>query len=306
MPGLAVSRTMRSLGPCLLALSVLVVSLPAAEAQSGPTATLSLTLDDPARALEPGLEAELELYTRYTVSQAIGEPDPGVVEAGNGARPTRITFTVVQLPSWATEASVEPSEVFVYPPLGVGGQVNAPMVMVRVNVSPDAPALQREVIMVEAVAEENGAIPEARGRSPDIKIRAAEVANANVTSLVESPYVLEGGGWTTVPFQVRNDGNKDTTFILNVTVRPEMSEVEFPKEIALAVDQAATIEVRIRMPWTEREAGSLTFEATPLMEDDEGPSSSATVDVVGESAMPVGAAVPLVALLVAFLASRRR
>lgn len=296
-----VPGTMRALVAVLLLVPLVAVSLPAAEAQNGPTAQIALTVVDPAQAFLPGSEARLDVYGRYIVRNAAGEPLADL--EGNGQRPTRIAFVVKQMPSWVVGAVVEPPELLVDPPVpgASNGQSSFGGVVVRLNVSHEAPALQREDIIVEAIAEENGAIPEARGESPSIKLRAAEVAVANVTG-PESPHVIDGGRWNTVTFTVRNDGNKDTKFLLNVTVRPEFSEVEFPQEIELAVDESQPVEVRVRTPWTERETGTLQLEATPLMEDDEGPSSSYAIDVVGESAVPSAPALLLVAL--ALLAAR--
>ena len=296
-----VHGAMRALVVLLLLVPLVAASVPAAQAQQGPTAQVALTVVDPAQAFLPGSEATLDVYGRYIVRNAAGEPLPDL--EGNGQRQTRIAFSVKQMPSWVVSATVEPPTLLVDPPVPGASNGQSPFggVVVRLNVSPDAPALQREDIIVEAVAEANGAIPEARGESPSIKLRAAEVALANVTG-PESPHVIDGGRWNTVTFTVRNDGNKDTKFLLNVTVRPEFSEVEFPQEIELAVGESQPVDVRVRTPWTERETGTLQFEATPLMEDDEGPSSSYALDVVGESAVP--SAPPLLLVALALLAAR--
>lgn len=288
-----------------LAFFAMVASVPFVEAQApSPSAGVRLKVLDPARAFDPGSEGILQVSGDYDVRYAAGNPNVDL--SGNGSGPTRITFVVMEMPSWVASASVEPPEIWVEPPLtsAAGAQTAFGGVIVRLNISPDAPALQREPFVLEAIAEQNGAIPEARGVSPPLPLRAAEVASANVSGPA-GPVVIDGGSWNVVTFQVRNDGNKDTTFLLNLTVRPEMSEVEFPRELQLAVDESVEVPVRIRTPWTERETGTLELEAVPLTEDDEGPASRFAVDVVGESAVPFPS-VGLVVVVMVGVAWRRR
>lgn len=275
----------------------------AAHAQSGPSATISLTVPDPAMALPPGGEVFLDVYGRYTVANGVAEPNPD--PEGDGLQPTRITFSVKEMPSWILAATIEPESILVSPNVP-NGDTHFRDIRVRLNVSPDAPALQREEIVIQADSDPNGLIPAGHGESPAIKLRAAEVPRVNVTG-PSSPYVMPGGVWNDVVFTVTNAGNKDTRVLLNVTVRPEMSEVEFPNEIELGVGESADVVVRVRTPWTEREVGSLELEAIPLTEDDVGPATRLALDVSGESAVPgLSPAGVLLVLVGVVLVLRRR
>lgn len=299
----ALPRPVRTLLLALLLVVPLFVG--PAHAQAGVVdATLGLAVEDPGRAFVPGTNASVTVLVNYAVRPgATPAPDPS---APNQTASTRVTLAVKQLPSWGANATIEPSELLIElpPQSGVGGNY-ARRVTVTFLVLPDAPALKREDIVVEGVASQNGNIKEARGESAPVKLRADVVGLVNVTA--EPFVVVPGGRWTTVPFTVRNDGNAELPIRLNVTTRPENSQVEFPTEIRLAPGASEVVEVRVRTPWTNAEIGELELEALPLLEDDDGKPSSHIVEVAGTSAMP-GPSTPavLVAMLVVCLALRRR
>lgn len=269
-------------------------------------ALLGLAVEDPGRAFEPGSNASVTVLVNYAVRPgAQPAPDPSQ-ERYNYTSPTRVVLAIKQLPSWGMNATIEPAELLIEvpPQAGVGGNY-ARRATVTFVVASDAPALQREEIVVEGVAAANGNIKEARGESAPVKLRAAVVGLLNVTA--EPFVVVPGGRWTTVPFTVRNDGNYALPVQLNVTTRPENSQVEFPREIRLEPGASEVVEVRVRTPWTNAEVGELQLEAVPLLEDEDGRPSSMVVDVTGTSAVP-GPSTPvlLAALVAACLVARRR
>lgn len=295
---------MRTLVLALLLVAPLLAASPA-HAQVGVVdATLALAVEDPGRAFEPGSNASVVVLVNYAVRPgAAPAPDPA---APNQTASTRIALAVKQLPSWGANATIDPAELLIeLPPQATAGNNYARRVTVTFLVLPDAPALQREDIVVEGTAAPNGNIKEARGESAPVKLRAAVVGQLNVTA--EPVVVIPGGRWATVPFTVRNDGNSEVPVRLNVTTRPENSQIEFPTEIRLAPGASAVVEVRVRTPWTNAEIGELELEALPLLEDEDGEPSSSIVAVTGTSAVP-GASTPLVvaALAAACLAARRR
>lgn len=301
--------------PLALALLVGAALLPSAEAQDqlGAT-TLSINIQDPARALQPGASEVLVLSpVVYRVPQsAAGEPDPS--NTINFTRPTRITFAVIQKPDWVLDARVEPSELLVYPPNNVDGRTSVELLglVVVLNISPDAGAGRSkpsESLIVQGTAEPNGQIPGRTQESSEMPLRVALVADIEVSSPLASPFVLKGGEWTKVPFEVRNLGNDDLTVVLNVTLKPELSEVRLPRELQVVIPRNGThqIEIEIRTPWTERERGTLELEATPLLDDSEGKAVRHSLDVEGASAAPGPGVLPV--LLVAAgigIALRRR
>lgn len=269
-------------------------------------ATLGLAVEDPGRAFPPGQNASVTLLVNYAVQPgAQPTPDPGQ-ERYNFTSPTRVTLSVKQLPSWASDAVIEPAELLIeVPAQAAAGGNYARRATVTFAVAEDAPALQREEIIVEGVAAPNGNIREARGESAPVKLRAAVVGLLNVTS--EEFIVIPGGRWTTIPFTVRNDGNHAVPVALNVTTRPENSQVEFPREIRLEPGASEVVEVRLRTPWTNAEIGELQLEAVPILEDEDGRPSSSVVEITGTSAVP-GPSAPLLlgAVAGAWLLARRR
>ena len=288
------------------ALLLLALLAPPAAAQVPADAVvrsqLSVSVEDPGRALQPGkMEAIVVLlsYSWSTGAQPGLGSDPTKEE--NASQRTRVHLAVKQQPSWVANATFEQETV----ELAVNGPASgtsAAVVNLILGIDPRAPALQREEIVVTATADPNGNLGSASGESPPVKLRAAIVAKLNLTA--EAAQVVPGGRWTVMPFTLRNDGNTELKVKLNVTARPQDSQVEYPESVTLARDQQQVVEVRLRVPWTGAETGIVELEAVPLLDDEDGRPARASIEVLGQSAVP--AAGPLVALLAALLLARRR
>ncbi|HET6403568.1 MAG TPA: hypothetical protein VFH78_02880 [Candidatus Thermoplasmatota archaeon] len=291
--------------PLLLLLAALLA--PPAWAQVGIVpAQLSVTANDPGGSgLVPGATTEVTVIVNYNVPPS-GRPSPApTLDRPEGTQPTRITLATKSVPSWVTNVSFTPPELFIYlDPQNVTTPSHRREVIAHVNVSADAPAQQREPFIVTATAEPNGNVAGASGESSELNLYARVVGVANVTG-PESVRV-GGGRWSTVEYAVRNDGNAPILMMLNVTVRPENSQVEFTDRVQLEAGESAVIPVRLRTPWTNAEFGSLELEATPIVDGEPGTPARAEVDVVGESAVPAVAPLALVALVVALARARRR
>lgn len=290
--------TVRGLVLLLAALAL----LPHAQAQA--TATLSFSLTDPGLSVPPNGTIAVPLSGTYTVGPG-GRPSPDPNDPDTLSNKTRVVFAVDKMPDWASDVRVDPPELWLHVPLaGVSGSTNAASVVpfrasVHVTAKPDAPALVRGNVTVSATAQENGNIPSAT-HAYSLPLKPALVAKVEVVPQVESPFLISGGTWAALPFRIDNVGNEEETLVaLNVTVRPERSEIEFPKEVRIPRGASQTVEVRVRTPWTERETGTIELEATPIVETDDAPSATATVDVVGQSAVPGPPPAWLVASLVA-------
>lgn len=291
----------------LLALVVLVALLaPHAAAQAPPASVvrsqLSVSVEDPGRALQPGKLEPIVVLLSYAWSPG-AQPGLGTdpTSEENQTQKTKVHLAVKQMPSWVANATFEKDVV----ELSVNGPTSgnaAVAVNLVLGVSPDAPALQREEIVVTGTADPNGNVAPSAGESPPVKLRAAVVAKLNVTSAPSQ--VVPGGRWTAMPFTVRNDGNTELKVKLNVTARPQDSQVEYPDTVTLARNASEVVEVRLRVPWTGAESGIVELEAVPLLDDDEGKPARSSIDVVGQSAVPSPA--PLLALLAACLLLRRR
>lgn len=293
----------------LPALVLAALLAPAALAQlpvgGGPVQSLtSVSVDDPGRALQPG-KFELVLVIVNYRWNAGGTPAPGPdpSRAENDTQPTRVTLAVKQLPSWVANATFDPPELLmiVEPPVPGNSGTASSVVDLVLGIAPDAPALQREEIVVTATAEPNGNIAGSSGESPPVKLRGAVIAKLNVTS--EPSKIVPGGRWTPMPFTVRNVGNTELKVKLNVTARPQDSQVEYPETVTLPRNGSAVVEVRLRVPWTGAETGIVELEATPLTEDESGTPARASIEVLGQSAVPVPG--PLLALLAAWLLAKR-
>lgn len=294
---------MRLLAALLLVL--LVAPLGAAQVPfPGVVSTTSASVEDPGRALQPGKLEGLTVLVNYRWGAgATPAPDDPASET-NQTRPTRITLAVKQVPSWVENASFDPAEVLAYvnPQVpGAGG--NAALVAnLIIGIRADAPALQREDIVVTATAEQNGNIPASSGESPPVKLRAAIVSKINVTS--EPSMIVPGGRWTAMPFTIRNDGNTELKVKLNVTARPQDSQVEYPETVTLPRNASQVVEVRLRVPWTGAETGIVELEAVALLDDGEPRAARSSIDVLGQSAVP--AAPGLLAALAALALARGR
>ena len=291
---------MRTLPLLLVALAL----VPLAQAQlPGPTQlNLAVFTEDPGRAFTPGVEEPVVVKVNYQPGNG-GRPAPApTVERPEDTQPTRITLEVKQHPTWVTSVRIEPPELLLRIPVQNVSATQRAEAIAYLMVAPDAPALQRESFVVTATAEPNGSIPGGTAESADLKLRATTVGLLNVTA--EPMAIVPGGRWTVVPFQVRNDGNSEIVAKVNVTVRPENSQVEFVDTLQLARNETKTVEVRVRTPWTNAELGTLELEAVPIVDGEEQNSARAEVQVRGQSAVP-GAPIALV-LLAVLLAVRRR
>lgn len=298
-------RLPRLVSRLLVALLLLLPLASFAQAQAPVVpATLIVTVEDPGRALQPGGESPVNVIVNYRPGQgAHPAPDPDEPQLVNK---TRITLEPKTLPSWAVGARIEPAEFWVdIPPQGAAGGTFNLRTTMFVNLSADAPALQREEVVVVGRAEPNGNIQGAQAESQPIKLRPAVVGLLNVTS-ADPLVVIPGGRWSVVPFSVRNDGNSNLTARLNVTLRPENSQVEFPETVTLAPGESTTVEVRVRTPWTNAEAGDLELQALPLLDDESGKASAASVQVSGQSAVPAAPAGVALLTWLALAGARRR
>lgn len=286
-----------------LALLVLLL-LPPAHAQTGVVPPqLAVAVEDPGRAFPPGGEGAVNVLVNYNPGSG-AMPAPSPSEQYNFTEPTRITFSVKQLPSWVVSARFEPEELVLEVPVPATRTLSR-YVQLVLNVSADAPALQREDVVVVAEAHPNGNIAGRSAESPPIKLRPAAVSLVNVTA--ESvDLVVPGGRWVSVPYLVRNDGNGPVNVTLNVTLRPEDSQVEFEPQISLARNETRVVEVRLRLPWTYGAPGTLTLEAVPLTDNDDGRPATADVEVNGQSAVPAPPLGLLAVLAVVAARLRRR
>lgn len=263
---------------------------------------VTVAVEDPGRALQPGKLETVNVLVNYFWSPG-AVPGPGSEPAGeqNQTQRTRVTLAVKQMPSWVANATFANGEVIEVEVQGPGSS-NAPNVVPLVlGIAPDAPALQREDIIVTAAADANGNIGPSRGESPPVKLRGAVVARVNVTS--EASQIVPGGRWTVMPFTVRNDGNTELKVQLNVTARPQDSQVEYPTTVTIPRNESARVEVRLRVPWTYSIGGIVELEAIPLVDDEEGKPARSEIEVLGQSAVPVG---PLAGLAVILAALGRR
>lgn len=296
-----------------LAASVLLAALlaPAAVAQFGVvTASVAASVEDPGRALVPGANESVGILVNYRVGSG-AQPTPAPTpDRPENTTPTRITLAIKEQPSWVLGATFDPSVIEI--PLGIdrspggatGGNYPA-RANVILQVAPDAPALQREDIVVTAVAEPNGNIAGATGESAPVKLRATVVGKLNVTPPGAST-VIAGGRWTSVPFEVRNEGNSEIVAKINVSTRPENSQVEFLDTLTLAPGATQTVDVRIRTPWTNAELGTLELVAIPIVDGDEGEPARGETELLGTSAVPGAPAAFLLGALGALALARRR
>lgn len=291
----------------LLALAALLAA-PAVPAQPAPgvplvKATLSVSVEDPGHALQPDRDEALVVLLSYNVQTgAVPAPGPDPTNPDNDTQHTRITLAAKTIPSWVENVTFDPPVVEVKPPTGSG---NTPATaMAIVHVKRGAPALQREDFVITGSAEPNGNIQAASGESPAIKLRAAFIAKVNVTAPVQQ--IVPGGRWTDMPFTLTNLGNAETKVELNVTARPQDSQVEYPPSVTLPVNGTQVVNVRLRVPWTYGEGGIVELEATPLNDQDEGKPTKAEIEVLGQSATPtLGAPAALLALAALALLRRR-
>lgn len=267
-------------------------------------ATLTVFIEDPGRAFIPGTNETVSVVVNYAPGQG-GRPAPApTAERPEDTEPTRITFAPKDVPSWITQVTFDPPEILVYMGLNrtgqgtLGGRTQAIL-----TVSPDAPALERELFTVTATAQPNGNIAGATSDSSELKFRATTIGKLNITS--EPTAIIPGGRWTTIPFYVRNEGNSDIVAKINVTTRPENSQVEFTNTLELKRNETRTIEVRLRTPWTGAEFGTLELEAAPIVDSEEGTAARAEVSVLGESAVPLPTLGPILALAAVALLARR-
>lgn len=287
------------------ACALLILALaPVAGAQLGLVdPELAVFVEDPGRAFVPGAEEPVTVVVNYAPGNGARPTPAPTAEKPEATQPTRVLLAVKQQPSWVESVRLEPAEVVLEMPAeSVTGSYRGSAIAYLL-VKPDAPALEREAFLVEATAQPNGNIAGKTAVSPEVKLRATTVGLLNVTA--EPASIVPGGRWTVVPFEVRNEGNSAIVAKLNVTVRPENSQVEFPETIELARGEARQVDVRIRTPWTAAETGSLELEAVPLVDGEEATPARAEVLVRGQSAVP-GAPVAALVLALALVARLRR
>lgn len=298
--------------PVRAAFLALVVVAPLAFAGLAPSAsaqvplvpsTLTVTILDPGGI---GLPVGGDSAVLVTVTYNAGPGrQPGVDPATGQYQPTRVSFEVTKAPSWVNATRFEPPVANLSLPLSGNAAGNATLIL---TVDAAAPGRQREDLVVVARAEPNGNIQGASAESSPLKLRPRVVTKVNVTSAAEGPLFLSGGRWQTIPFVVRNDGNFEVTTILNVTLRPEDSQVELSHEtLTLPRGGSETVEVRLRTPWTYATVGTVELEALPLSDDEEPPAARASVEIAARSATPMPApGSVLAAFLLAGVLLRRR
>jgi hypothetical protein len=282
-----------------LAPSVHAQTLPASPVMQ--PAQLSVFVEDPGHALAPGKVEPLDIGVNYNVP-AGGQPTPDPSNNDTSAQPTRVTFAVKTLPPWVTNVTFVPSTVNISFPLGSPNAAYAAKAKALLTIDPKAPALDKREFVITATAQPNGNIGGASAESPSINLKPGFVPKVNVTA--PTSMVVKGGRWTDMPFTIQNLGNHNTTVKLNVTARPQDSEVEFPTSVNVSVDGSQVVHVRLRIPWTYGEGGTLEVEATPLAISDDsqdGKPARANIDVNGQSAVP-GVELPAALLSVGTLA----
>lgn len=265
---------------------------------------VTVAVEDPGRALQPGKFETVNVLVNYFWSPG-AVPGPGPEPAGeqNQTQKTRVTLAVKQMPSWVANATFPNGDVLQVEVQGPASS-NAPNVVPLVlGIAPDAPALQREDVVVTATAEPNGNIAGSSGESPPVKLRGAIVARVNVTS--GESQIVPGGRWTVMPFTVRNEGNTELKVKLNVTARPQDSQVEYPQSVTIPRNESVLVEVRLRVPWTYSIGGIVELEAVPLVDDEDGKPARSEIEVLGQSAVPVSAAALFAALGFGALLQRR-
>jgi hypothetical protein len=303
MPRSGVRRLVRAPLLVFVLLAPLLAVAPPAQAQLGLVdSQLAISVLDPGGTLSPGGEAPVMVIVNYNAGagrqQAI---DPVTGETV----PTKVRFEVLQKPSWVNATRFEPEVANVtFGSVSGNAAANATLIL---TLAADAPAQVREDLVVKATADPNGNVKGSTAESAPIKLRARVVTKVNVTTAAESPVFVSGGRWTIVPFVVRNDGNDKMVAILNVTTRPEDSQVDLPmKQVEVPRGGSVTVEVGLRMPWTYGSLGTLELEAQPLSADEEPKAGRASVDVNAMSAVP-GAPLPVLALacVAAALLARR-
>lgn len=266
--------------------------------------TLTVFIEDPGRAFIPGANESVTVVVNYAPAQG-GRPAPAPsADRPEDTMPTRVTFTPKSTPSWITSVTFDPPEVLIYMGVNRSGGSQGGRTQAILAIAPDAPALERELFTVTATAEPNGNIVGATSESGELKFRATTIGKLNVTA--EPVAIIPGGRWTTIPFTIRNEGNSEIVAKVNVTTRPENSQVEFPTTLQLKRDEIRTIEVRLRTPWTGAEFGTLELQAAPILDGEEGPASRAEVDIRGESAVPATGVPALLAGLAALALLARR
>ena len=304
MPASGVPRPVRVPLLALLVLApALVAHAPAASAQVGLIdSQLSVSVLDPGgTGLPPG--GESPVLVTITYNAGVGRQTAIDPATGNPV-PTQVRFEIVRKPSWVNATRFEPAVANVTLPTSGNGAGNTTLFL---SVAADAPARVREELVVKATAEPNGNVRGSTAESAPIKLRARVITRVNITAGTESPVFLQGGRWSYVPFVVRNDGNDEMTAILNVTTRPEDSQIELEnKTLILPRGGSATVEVGIRMPWTAGSLGTLELEAQPLAEDEEPRAGRAAVDVNAASAVPGPSAALALACVAALALARRR
>lgn len=284
MPRPRVRRLVRAPLTVLLLVAPLLAALaPSAQAQVGLVdSQLAVAVPDPGGGLSPGTEAAVMVIITYNAGPG---RQPAVDPVTGQTVPTKVHLEIVQKPAWVNATRFEP-EVANLTLKPVSGNA-AGNVTLLLTVAADAPARVKEDLVVRATAEPNGNVRGSTAESAPIKLRARVVTKVNVTAVPESPVFVSGGRWTTVPFVVRNDGNDEMTAVLNVTTRPEDSQIDLP-ETTLVVPRggSATVEVGLRMPWTYGSLGTLELEVQPLAQDEEPKAGRAAVDIDARSAAP--------------------
>lgn len=286
----------------LLAVLLAPASLAQGTLPAGASPSLSVAVEDPGRSLAPGKTDSLVVLINYNVPLG-GHPAPGSdpTSTANDTRPTRITLATKAVPSWIESVSFEPPIVEIKMPAGTAAGSQSARAVAIIHVKPDAPALQREEFIITGTAEPNGNIAGKTSESPSINLRATFVAKVNLTA--PEALVVPGGRWHDMPFTITNLGNAETKVRLNVTARPQDSQVEFPQSIVLPLGATQEVVVRLRVPWTYGERGIVELEATPLTDQDEGRPAKLDIEVHGQSAVPTA---PLVVAIGFALFLRRR
>ena len=301
LPGCSVVRL-----PLLLVAMGLLLPIAHAQLPTQLEPTLIVSAADPGGAGLPiGARTDIAVSVNYNPPQG-GRPTPApTVDRPEGTAPTRVTLSMKATPSWVENVTFEPEVLLFYVGTeNVTASCCRASAIARVNVSAAAPAQQREPFVVLATAEPNGNIGPGTAESAELMLYTRVVGIANVTG--PESVVLPGGRWSTLDFTVRNDGNAPIVMLLNVTVRPENSQVNFPDRVQLNAGEAQTVTVEVRTPWTNAEFGTLELEATPVVDGEAATPARATVDVVGESAVPaLSIVLVLAAAAIALVAGRR-
>jgi hypothetical protein len=275
-----------------VALALPLVAAQPLPQQQANAAQVSGFLEDPGHPLGPGANETIVLRIHYVWSEAsVAQPNPDSGDLTNSSTaPTKITYVPKAIPTWIDNVSFDPPVTWA--PSTANGAPLAPgaseelKVNVILHVKPGAPALNHQNLTISLHADANGATGAADGTTTELMLRPADNPAIKIEPKGGNTTAVKGGRGVPITFLVHNVGNDETTVQLNVSTRPQDSIVDFPPVVTLRPGETQPVDVVLRVPWTYGEEGSLELSGTPVSGDATGAVAKATVDVVGQSAVP--------------------